>query len=426
MLTFHPVLIDRDLCRGDPLYVGNFFELKGMWWKKRKQRQGLVISIALGWYRMMKQNQGAPGFVKAETFITHLTRQVKDAKIILEAFFEIDRLGFNFSGGDKSPTIISPKKLGQSMIDAVESITNEVRFDPGSPPSERGHVVSSVKISTTKSARIIKELKSAGREDLIPAVSWLLEHDSLSFYYKPSGKLQARDTSVWPIRAIENWPGWLRAQLFGRVIDIENSYCQFIMNSLNDKYSNNPAIIKMKYPDIVRSVSDKVNFREEICREVLRLPVNDSGISAVKRLLMSLANGSNATPALMVNGSGQSDAVRIVLAANPNLQPSELLNAGKKLSFIARQFRYSKKDLCSFLLGQKSSAENVKKIFTLYFDWEREQRYKIWEAVGRTGLHLHDGIDGIQMNMSDSELQQHIVLKTSVRVSVESDELETV
>lgn len=424
MLTFHSVQIGRDLHREDPLFVGNFFQLGGMWWKKRKQRQGLIISIALGWYRLMKKQSAAPGFIQDEVLLTSLTRQVKDAKVILEHFFEIDRLGFNFNDGNKSPTIVSPKKLAQSMIDAVEEIINEVHFYPGAAPSANGLIASQVPIMKNRGSFIRTELIAAQREDLWPAVSWLLKQESVTFYYKPSGKLQARDTSVWPVRAIELWPGWLRRELFGTVIDIENAYCQFLVSSLCDKYRSNPNRMELKYPDLLRIHRDKQNFREELCRDILKLPVTDENISAVKRLIMSLANGSNASPALMTSGSSRSDAVRIVLTANKELKPSELVEAGRKLSFLAKQFRAAKKDLCSHLLNEKSSAANVKKIFKLYFEWEREQRYKIWNAIGQTGLMLHDGLDGIVTDMDDAALEKYIVNTTSIKVSVSSPELE--
>jgi hypothetical protein len=403
--------------------VGHYFDLKGMWWKKRKQRQGLVISIALGWYRLFKRQRSAPGFIEEETLITNLTRQVKDAKVILQHFFEIKRVGFNFNDGNKSPTIISPKKLNRKIIKSIEGLLNEVHFDPGPAPTDKKLTVTTVPVLRKNAASIKLQLRTEKREDLLAAVSWLLERDTVDFFYKPSGKLQARDTSVWPIRAIEMWPGWLRKELFGRVVDIENSYCQFIINNLYSKYSHSDSIIQLKYPDLFRADRDKHNFRAELCRDLLKLPINDDNISVVKRLIMALANGSNATPALMTNGSGRSEAVRIVLEANPTLKPSELVEIGKRLSFITKQFRAAKKELCIYLLNAKPTAANTKRIFSVYFEWEREQRYKIWEAVGRTGLHLHDGIDGVINHLSDEDLEKLIVDQTAIRVSVESPEL---
>jgi len=395
MLSFHPVQINRDLNREDPLYVGHYFDLKGMWWKKRKQRQGLVISIALGWYRLVKHQSSAPGFIEEETFITNLTRQVNDAKVILEHFFEIKRTGFSFTNGVKSPTIISPKKLNKKFFRSIEGLMNEVQFDPGPAPIDKKLTITAVPIIRKNASAIKAKLKTEKREDLLAAVCWLLDRDTVDFFYKPSGKLQARDTSVWPIRAIELWPGWLRRELFGTIVDIENAYVQFMVQKLEKKYEHNARRMELKYPDLLRAHRDKQAFREELCRDVLRLPVTDENISTVKHLIMSLANGSNATPLLMVNGFGHSEAVRIVHEACPHLATAELLEVGARLSVIAKQFMAAKRALCIFLLKAKPTRDNQKKIFRMYFEWERESRYKIWEMVGFTGVNTHDGLDGI-------------------------------
>ena len=225
MLTFHAVEIDGDLTRDNPLFVGNFFDLKGMWWKKRKQRQGLILSMATAWYRLMKRNPSAPGFINEEVFVTSLTKQVKDAKVILERFFDITRIGFNFNDGNKSPTLISPKKLSKDMHCAIERIINEVQFAPGPPPSNKNLVKSNVFVEQNVGAFIRQKLKEEDREDLLPPVNWILKQPNpITFFYEPAGTLLQRDKSVWPIKSIEGWPGWLRTQLFGTVIDIENAY----------------------------------------------------------------------------------------------------------------------------------------------------------------------------------------------------------
>ena len=420
MLSIYPVVINRELDRTNPLYVGNFFNLRGMWWRKRKQRQGLIISMAIAWYRLVRKNMDNPGFIEAEIFITSLTRQVRDARVILDHFFTVKRIGFNFDANNKSPSIISPKRLPKKTQEAIEAIFNEIHFSPGLPPIGKRYTKSEVRVQKVDSARVIAELTRLGREDLIPPVVWLVQQPNpITFYFEPSGSLQARDKSVWPIRAIETWPGWLRKELFGTVIDIENSYIQFIVQKLQEKYRSNPRLMELKYRDLLRADRDKKSFREELCRDYLRLPTTDENISVVKRLIMSLANGSNASPTLMTNGSGRSEAVRIVHEACPHLSGTELLKVGARLSTIAKQFVSAKRDLCIYLLGDKPSRENQKKIFRLYFEWERESRYKIHEIVGGTGLHLHDGLDGVITDMDEEELAALIERKTSVRVSVE-------
>jgi hypothetical protein len=418
MLLFHAVKTDQIFRRDCPLYVGNFFRISGTWWNKRKQRQDLILSIAIAWYHCIQQNSAAPGFINEEVLLTNLTRQVKDAKVILEHFFTITRLGFNFNNGLKSPTLISPKKLNMDMIEAIEAIIHEVRFSPGIKPLG-DYTISQVQVDKKAQTHVRAELKRTNREDLLPAINWLFKHDGpIDFYFEKSGILQARDKSVWPIKSIECWPGWLRTALFGDVIDIENSYCQFLITHLEEKYKDNQKSLEMLYPDILRADREKVAFRWELCH-LLKLEPTSDNINVVKKLVMALANGSTISPRMMVSGAGYSEAVNIILQANSQLLPSELLNIGKRLASITRQFKAAKRDLCIHLLKLPPTAKNQKQIFKLYFDWERVSRYAIWNAIGQTGLMLHDGLDGIKSDMEPQQLVDHVLLITGVRVSVD-------
>ncbi len=418
MLTFHPVDIERELDRSHPLYVGNFFPLKGMWWRKRKQRQGLILSIAVAWYRLMRHNPAGAGFVEKDVLITNLTRQVKDARVILDRFFKVTKVGFNFNNGNKSPSTITPKRLGKKMPIAIEGILNELYFNPGPIPTSPKLVKSDVLLEKNVEAYIMNRLKDDDREDLIPPVAWILKQDSpITFYFQPSGRLQARDTSVWPIRAIETWPKWLREKLFGTVIDIENSYSQFLVQHLEKKYESNPNRLQLKYPDVLRTDRDKHGFRTELL-EILKLEPSVESLKIVKSLVMSLANGSNASPALMTNGSGRSKAVCIVREANPDLLPTELAYIGKRLSAIAKQFAGARRDLCIYLFNARPTRENQKKIFCTYLEWERVQRYKIWNESGRTGLMLHDGTDGAIIQESPEIFRQKMYDVHNLKVSV--------
>jgi hypothetical protein len=420
MITFHPVYIDEVLTWKNPLYVGHFFKLNGMWWAKRKQRQGLIISIATAWYRLYNQNPSAPAFVEEEVFITSLTKQVTDAKVILETFFTIKRLGFSF-GVEKSATIISPKKLNERMLEAIDKIINDIKFDPGSKPTSDNLEISYVTVEPHVATSIRNRLQNEGRQDLLPPVNWILQQDGkIPFYFKPSGNLKQRDTSVWPIKAIENWPGWLRTALFGAVVDIENAFTQFIVKKLEMKYAKNTKRLEMLYPILLESVRDKKKFRESICVDILKLPIDDDTISMVKKLIMSLANGSNISGGIMSCDSSRSQAAALVKEAAPHLLHSELVEAGEKLYKIARQFKSARKDLCFYLLKKPATAANQKIIFTQYFEWERQSRYAMWEALGRTGLHLHDGLDGINVDgRTRQELLDLVADKTSISVSID-------
>jgi hypothetical protein len=421
MLTFQKIKHEGDLSIRSLLHVGKFFNLERTWWNRRKERQDTILSIAHTWYSLVKSNPLSCGFVHHEVCLTGLSSKLKDSRIILEHFFNITRLGFNFGNGAKAPTLITPKRLNQKIFNEIKNISNQVFFDPGLEPLDKELVVSSVKVKTNRSEYILQELSNSGKSYLLPAVKWLLDqNEPINFYYERSGKLQARDKSVWPIKSIETWPGWLRTELFGRVVDIENAYCQFLISCLESKYTDSPHLVGLKYPDIVRSVYDKVQFRNYVCSDLLKLEINEDNTKVVKKLIMSLANGSNVTPQLLAAKSSRSEAVRIIVEANSNLSGTEIIEAGKRLSFIAKQFRSAKKDICINLLNKKPSSKNIKQVFQMYFDWERNQRYKIWNLIGKNGLMLHDGIDGIESSLSNHDLEKMIAKEAQVKVTVES------
>jgi len=418
VLVFHPVNIERELERNNPLYVGNFFALKGMWWRKRKTRQGLIISIALAWYRIVKRHPGSEGFIERETFITNLTRQVKDARKILDKFFTVKRIGFCFDSSNRSPSVISPRKLNKKMWDAIAAIADEVVFDPGFAPTNPKLTKSTVHLEKFDVKALIAELKHDGRQDLVAPIEWLCRQEApLTFYYEPAGKLGARDKSVWPIRSIELWPSALRRTLFGQSVDIDNSYLQFVVQRLEEKYAKNRTRLELKYSELLRANGNKSKFRAEIC-ETLGIEPNHDNIDRVKKIIMAIANGSNISPALMTNGSGRSTAVQLIHEACPDMLASEKLRVGKRLQVLVRQFVAARRDLC-FMVNKKPTRENQKEVFRQYFVWEREARYKIWNALGKTGLHLHDGVDGVRSDLTPEELIHHIARETSIRVSVD-------
>lgn len=379
----------------------------------------MIFSIAITWMRAMKKQAWAPGLLEEELMMTRLTKEVREARHIIEFFFNITRLGFNLGDGvNHSPTIVSPKKLPQKYLDAIEQHVNKIVYDPGKPPIAKHLVETSVKIRHDRQAIVLRRLKEDEREDLLPMVKWLYEQQTptITFFYRPAGRLQARDTSLWPIRSIETWPGWLRTELFGTTVDIENAFCQFLLHHLETR--NSPKLLHLKYPDLIRASYAKQEFREDLCRNVLHLPINEENIAVVKKLIMALANGSNATAGLMTSDS-RSQAVAIVKQHSPMLLPTEQIKAGDRLSHIAKQFRNAKRELCIHF-GWRPTRDNMKKIFQEYFNWEKEARYKIWNATGKTGLHLHDGLDGVITDMASEELEALIKKVTNLRVSVET------
>lgn len=420
MLFFYPLKIETELSVESPLHVGHFYKLPGMWWKKRKLRQSLILSVAVAWYNIARGSHTI-GFEERETYLCHLTTQVRDAHVILEKFFEITKRGYSYHNGDRSPSILRPKRLPKRMVAAIKNLLKTgIEFDPDDEPVDSGLTASTVHIQQQNKQQILAKLEETGRCDLIPAAEWLLARDSVQFYYERAGRLGARDKSVWPVKSIETWPGWLRTDLFGRTVDIENAFCQFLIGTLrNKKYASCPELLELKYPDIVKSDTDRAAFRSHLCTEYLKAEDNDENIRLIKKLIMSLANGSNASPALLIS-SRANEAAKLVRQINDNLSVSDIICIGNKLNSVARQFKAAKRELCTTVLKLRPTRENVKKVFHLYLGWERESRYALWECTGRTGLMLHDGLDGLHDTRSAEDLVQYICDQTNIRVTVDA------
>lgn len=425
MITVHAVEIEEDLPISSPLHVSKFFSLRGMWWTKRKARQNMILGIAAAWHKSISKQRGGYGFIEEEVYLTSLTSQVSDIKPVFEKFFHISEIGYNFNNGLKSSTKCSPRKVSAALAAEIDRILNQVTYYPGIEPTDTKLTVTHTQISHGRLSFIRQRLKDEDREDLLPMVNWLYKQDSpIKFYYKPSGRLQARDTSVWPIKCIELWPGWLRTEIFGTVVDIDTSYCQYLISNINEKHNDRPEVLALKFPDIMRLLSDKQNFRNEIVEKYLRLPVNDDSIKIVKRVLMALANGSNCSRSLILSDNAQSQVVRIIREECPHLSLTELGEVGDRLQKIVRQFRNAKRAICVSRYG-KPTRQNMKNVFCDYFLWERKARHSIHDVVGNTGLMLHDGIDGIISDLRPNDLENLILEKTNIRVTVDkpTDEL---
>jgi hypothetical protein len=197
---------------------------------------------------------------------------------------------------------------------------------------------------------------------------------------------------VWPIASVETWPSWLREALFGGGIDIENAYTQFLVNHLRKTYSREQ--MTMLFPDLQDAVDDKVRWRYGLC-DVLGIPCDDGGASIVKKICMSLANGSRISSGILAGGRAFSVTAEVVIAATNDVSLENLDRIGKRLQKISRQYSGAKKAVCNTLLGLNPTRANQKKVFSSYFEWEREARYAIWEMVEHHGIMVHDGIDGI-------------------------------
>lgn len=358
-------------------------------------RQDLVLWLA-NLYHCTRQRDRRLGFCEVQVRLMDLRNWVRDYKPALEHFFEIRQLGYHVDDENMELSTLVPKRLPAEELELVDSTAASLRYEP--PPKPNDCVISKVHLQPGIDRQsIIARTILHGRPEIVPQLSWLLtrEYTEFNFYFQPSGKLKLRDTSVWPISAIETWPGWLREELFGPGIDLDSAYVQFLLHHVKNSFAENSHRIPTLFPDLLRMLHDKEAFRKEICTEVLCLPYNDKNRGLVKQIMMSLANGSRVSPAMLTNGNGFSLTVGIIVDAIPDASNFDLTKIGERLKRITEQFSSAKKYACMDLLSRAPNRKNIKDVFKGYFAWERKARYALWEACGRHGIMVHDGLDGI-------------------------------
>lgn len=392
MTTIYRVSSPEKLHHLDPLNVLRFYPNATRHHPKIMQdRQDMILYLASIHRAAIKS--GRPlGFCQIPLRLMSLREWVYDYKTVFDYFFEIVQAGYHCGDKHEISTVI-PRRLEEADIAPIKA--RKLVYVP--PPLPANGVVSKVFVQQHLKDQILDRLAATGRLDLHAPVEWLLmlPSNEVNFYFAPSGKLQLRDTSVWPISAVETWPSWLREALFGEGIDIESAYTQFLMEHVREGYANDPRLLQLFFPDLLRSLSDKAAWRKELCVDILGLDYNDDNIGVVKKICMSLANGSKVSPGILV-GQGSFSVTRdIIIKGIDDVTPTNLIRIGERLSNIARQYSRARKIVCIHELGINPSRANQKKVFSSYFEWEREARYKIWEAVGRHGIMVHDGIDGI-------------------------------
>ncbi len=343
-----------------------------------QERQDLILYLASMHAAAVRSNRPY-GFCQIPIRLMALRDWVYDYRPALDHFFDVVQTGYHLPN-DFELSIITPRRLG------VDARGRNLVYVP--PPLPRVGIVSKVQIQVQHREQILAGLASTGRLDLHAPVVWLLEHPEVNFWFSPAGKLQLRDTSTWPVAAIETWPAWLREDLFGPGIDIEAAYTQFLVERLRTEYADREDLLRLLYPDLLRSLEDKAAWRRQVCA-TLGLAWDERGEGVVKQLCMSLANGSRISPAILRSGMEHSAARDIVLRETPS--GTDLDAVGGRLERLGSQYSSARRQVCA----GEATRTNQKRVFLSYFEWEREARYRIWEAVGRHGIMVHDGIDGV-------------------------------
>lgn len=392
MTVLYRVAADRAVHHSDPLHVGNFYPEKQRHHRGvMNRRQDLILYLAN--LHATAIESGMPlGMIRIPMRLMSLRDWVQDFRVVLDAFFEIEQLGYNLGDGDFEITTLIPKNVVNGKREASKAAVKLKYFPPMRPESE---VISKVYIRQEARDEILRTLLSSGRLDLKAPVEWLLDQSEVNFHFERSGKLQQRDTSVWPVKGIETWPAWLREKLFGPGVDIDSAYTQFLVSHLRQAYLGRESILMLAYPDLIRSVQDKQAWRVKICSDILGIEPTDENIGKVKRLCMSLANGSRISPSILLGSRAFSITADIVFSATDDVSPTNLIRIGNRLQSISRQYADARKVLCSHVLRTRATRSNQKKVFSSYFEWERGARYAIWEAIDHHGVMVHDGIDGV-------------------------------
>ena len=388
MTTVYRVRSPEVLHHTDALHVGRFYpDVERVHKGKMQERQDLILYLANMHAAAVKS--GYPlGLCQIPMRLMTLRDWVYDYKTVFDHFFQVVETGYNLGEKNEISTII-PKKLCEPGPE------RKIVYAPPPLPTCDTNI-STVYIRSGSRDIILQRLAASGRLDLYAPVEWILQLPEVKFHFVRSGKLQLRDTSVWPVAAVETWPAWLREALFGPGIDIESAYTQFLIEHMRGAYADRPHMLKMLFPDLLRSLEDKQAWRREICCDILGLEHNDANIGVVKKICMSLANGSRISPAIMLTGI--SITKDIIVNKIDNTTQSNLIQIGERLARISRQYVQARKLVCTLQIGFAPTRTNQKKVFSSYFQWERAARYKIWEKIGRHGIMVHDGIDGVPMH----------------------------
>lgn len=351
-----------------------------------QDRQDLILYLAN--LHSIAVEAGKPfGFRQVPIRLMALKEWVYDYHVALDYFFEVTQLGYNVESKHELSVVV-PKKLEPAPLWKLPALS----YLP--PLVPHGEVSSTVTVQQHRKEEVLARLVTAGLLELHAPVNWLYDQEGeVKFYFKPAGKLKLRDTSTWPIAAIETWPAWLRRELFGPGIDIESAYTQFLLEHVREAYVGDLHLPRLLFPDLYRSLEDKQAWRQEICNEVLNLERTDDNIALVKKICMSLANGSRMSSAIMLRGV--SSTRELILKRVTDTTDSNLARIGESLARIAKQYSTARKVVCAQEMRLNPTKVNQKQVFLSYFEWERKARYKIWEEVGRRGIMVHDGIDGV-------------------------------
>lgn len=379
----------------NPLHVGHFYrDIQRVHQKKMEERQSLILFLARIHQEAIKS--GMPlAFCRIQMSLTRLRNWVYDYRNVFDFFFEVQETGYRINNDKREMSTVIPRDLATPKL--VEILQQDLVYQPPELPNDG--VVSKVFIQFQNAEEIREKIIATRRFDLSAPVEWLLSRpiSELNVWFSPAGKLQLRDTSTWPIKALETWPAWLRVLLFGRGIDIESAYTQYLLETVKSTYQGKEELFEMLFPELIQSFENKQEWRESLCLD-LDLEPTETNVGIIKRICMSLANGSKVSGNILQGNAGFSAVKSTILELHPDVSDDVLYGYGVRLGRIAKEYANARRIACMTETHKYPSRDNQKVVFRTYFQWERAARYAIWHAVGEMGIMVHDGIDGIPVD----------------------------
>ena len=384
MICEYPVKIHPS----SPLHWARYWPgLQRIHSKNIAKRQNLVVWLA----KLCADSQSCWVTIR----LTDLREYVRDYRPALDAFFHVLQTGYFVDEDTTEESTIKPKILEPEIKAEIDLLSNDLVFIP--PKFKISETVSNVNVNPNPD--IVKLAIEKGRADLEPVIKWIQQQSNLALCFDRAGTLQQRDTCTWPIRALECWPRWLRKELFGGGIDLDAAYIQFLLSQLQ----KSGVSVDLLFPDLKRLIHNKEAIRKEL------VELTGSSEEVIKSVLMGLANGSKVSPGILMSDSEHS-AIRQLLGKQ---NPQDAVLIGERLKRIGDQFTSARKIVC-LGLGNSASRKNQSKVFKAYFEWEREARYAIWEGIGRRGLMVHDGIEGVSIDQAELD---KLMLDVGIKMS---------
>lgn len=397
-----------------PLHYSKFFQQK-IHKKRVKSCQNMILFLA----RLHANNVdfvGPRGFNNFEISTTRLRSHCYDYRQVFDYFFHVVERGYNCHDEEHlSLTIATPKPVFNPFSIKNTEPLHAPAFEPNEYPTEafrKTRVV--IHPAAEQSLAAIPASKVAPYFDQI---QWLLKQQVIEFHWAASGRLQARETSVWPIRSIETWPKSIRAAVFGPGVDIAAAYMQFIVSEAN-AYSNTDD--NWRWPDLGMMVKDRTTWRERCLHDIYGVDASTDNVARLKSIIMCLSNGGRVidlSNEAAMQYSGVSYGVRELLAAN--FDAAEIDKRAEKiqhhLKHLSLQFKAARQIVANGkieehgvffenMMQQPAKARKRwadREVFRGYFEWEKNARHKILDLCDNTGIMVHDGIDGVPANIID-------------------------